>query len=148
MVERPIKKSELQKRAKTEGQTNGDKGSDQKARKGGRGKGRDNKEKKKPATPLALMRGPRPTAKVEAPEPVEVPEETTIDGEGTAAVAAETTAEDGATETVAEVTETGESEVTATTVPEVSETAKAETPSESVDADANNTDEAGAAAET
>ena len=97
MVDRPIKKSELQKRAQTEGQPEGGQGRDQKARKGGRGKGRDNKERKKPAVPLALMRGPKPSAKVEAPEPVEVPEEDT--SEGTEAAVAETT------EAVAETTE-------------------------------------------
>lgn len=87
MVDRPIKKSELQKRAQTEGQPAKDQGRDQKARTGGRGKGRDNKERKKPAVPLALMRGPKPSAKVEEPEPVEVPEEATTEGEA----AAETT---------------------------------------------------------
>lgn len=106
MAERPIKKSELEKRAQTEGQTGDDKKQIQKGRKDGRGKGRNNKdrEKRKPAVPLALMRGPRPSAKVEEPEPVETPEEaiaeTTTEEEGAVAEATETVAE--ATETVAE----------------------------------------------
>ncbi len=106
MVDRPIKKSELQKRAQTEGQPEGGQGRDQKARKGGRGKGRDNKERKKPAVPLALMRGPKPSAKVEEPEPVEVPEEATSEGEGTETAVAETTeAVTETTEAAAETTE-------------------------------------------
>lgn len=111
MVDRPIKKSELQKRAQTEGPTENDKGRNQKARKDGRGKGRDHKDKKKPAVPMALMRGPKPSAKVEDPEPVEGPEEVATAGEDTeAAEATDAIAEATEADSNAESTDTDDSE--------------------------------------
>lgn len=116
MAERPIKKSELEKRAQTEGQTGDDKKQIQKGRKDGRGKGRNNKdrEKRKPAVPLALMRGPRPSAKVEEPEPVETPEEaiaeTTTEEEGVVAEATETVAEAATDSPNADASEANEAE--------------------------------------
>jgi hypothetical protein len=75
MAERPIKKSELQKQPNSEGRKDDSQGQKKQARKGRREKGQDHKDKKKPATPLALMRGPKPSPKIADPEPIEPAEE-------------------------------------------------------------------------
>ncbi|NJM68133.1 MAG: hypothetical protein HC851_21925 [Acaryochloris sp. RU_4_1] len=101
MAERPIKKSELPKRVNSEGQKDDLQGQKKQARKGRREKGQDHNDKKKPATPLALMRGPKPSAKIAAPEPiesteerVEVPED--VGTEPEQGIAADATMESGA----------------------------------------------------
>lgn len=75
MVERPIKKSERAAReaqegnSDREGRSNERRDRDRKGRKGGKGRDRRDREEKKPAVSPALMRGPKPQAKVEEPEP-------------------------------------------------------------------------------
>lgn len=100
MVERPIKKSELAARAAEGGERDRPQGGERRersggrGRKGGRGKGRGDREERKPAVPLALMRGPKPQPKVEEPEPVEeaVAEEAAEASEATEATEGDTEA--------------------------------------------------------
>ncbi|NJN21533.1 MAG: hypothetical protein HC812_10595 [Leptolyngbya sp. RL_3_1] len=78
MVERPIKKAELAKRREAEAaegggeprakENRGDRGDRKERGKGGRGKGRDRGGEPRAAMNPALMRGPKPNAKVAAPE--------------------------------------------------------------------------------
>ncbi|MEB3273147.1 MAG: hypothetical protein ACO4AI_02875 [Prochlorothrix sp.] len=95
MTEKPIKKAELEARRKAEGETGdsdrGERGDrrERRGKKGDRRKGRDNGGKEKAnAVPLALVRGPKPSAKPKAEE---------VEPEAEAAVTEETEAETGET---------------------------------------------------
>jgi hypothetical protein len=64
MVERPIKRSERAERSDEEKRND----RPNKEKKGGRGKGRGDREERKPRVSPALMRGPKPSVQAAAPE--------------------------------------------------------------------------------
>lgn len=75
MTEKPIKKADLEARRQAEGADSAEGGQDRRDRRGGRGKkgdrrkGRDGGGKEQAAAvPLALMRGPKPSAKPKVTE--------------------------------------------------------------------------------